>query len=286
MATGRAGSELSWSFGWVRVHRSTPLRPNRAPEPQPSASFSRVRPISVRRHVVLTLVTLGLWLFVRPAIVLWRHGLKGAAAAWSGAVTVLLIVIGSLGGGSDDAAVSAEPGAPSTPARALVAPAQKPTPENATALPQEESAAAVSTAAMTPSPPPATAPAAAATARVAVDPAPTPAPAPAAPRTTAAAPPPAPEPEPAPEPSPPSPPAPVEPVAPAPEPPPPPVVARTYQNCDALNVDYPHGVGRAGAVDRVSGGGSPVTTFEVNDEVYAGNTGRDRDDDQIACERA
>lgn len=61
--------------------------------------------------------------------------------------------------------------------------------------------------------------------------------------------------------------------------------AKTYANCDALHQDYPHGVGRPGATDHTSGS-TPVTTFTVNRAVYDANTGRDRDDDGIACEKA
>ena len=40
-----------------------------------------------------------------------------------------------------------------------------------------------------------------------------------------------------------------------------------YPNCAALNVDYPHGVGRTGAVDHVSGSSASVTNFKVDDAV-------------------
>jgi hypothetical protein len=56
-----------------------------------------------------------------------------------------------------------------------------------------------------------------------------------------------------------------------------------YPNCAALVVDYPHGVGRPGARDHTSG--TPDTRFTVNRSVYEANTGRDGDDDGIACER-
>jgi Protein of unknown function (DUF1524)/Excalibur calcium-binding domain len=64
-----------------------------------------------------------------------------------------------------------------------------------------------------------------------------------------------------------------------------PPAAKVYANCDALNQDYPHGVGRAGARDHTSGS-HPVTDFTVNTAVYDANTGRDRDGDGIACEHA
>ena len=47
---------------------------------------------------------------------------------------------------------------------------------------------------------------------------------------------------------------------------------------------YPHGVGLPGAVDHTRG--KPVTDFAVNSSVYNANTGRDRDGDGIACEKA
>ncbi|ROZ85783.1 excalibur calcium-binding domain-containing protein [Gordonia sp. OPL2] len=60
--------------------------------------------------------------------------------------------------------------------------------------------------------------------------------------------------------------------------------ATAYKNCDALNVDYPHGVGEPGAVDSTSG--TPVTNFTVDQAVYDANeSGRDRDKDGIACEQ-
>jgi hypothetical protein len=57
-----------------------------------------------------------------------------------------------------------------------------------------------------------------------------------------------------------------------------------YDNCDSLNRTFPHGVGRSGAVDHVSGSTQPVTTFYVSSWIYSGNTARDRDGDGIACE--
>lgn len=58
-----------------------------------------------------------------------------------------------------------------------------------------------------------------------------------------------------------------------------------YSDCASLNQVFPHGVGRAGAVDHVSGSTQPVTTFYVSSWIYSGNPGRDRDKDGIACER-
>jgi hypothetical protein len=60
--------------------------------------------------------------------------------------------------------------------------------------------------------------------------------------------------------------------------------ARAYQNT-ALNKVYPHGVGRVGAHDKVSGKSKPVTTFTRSNAVYAKNTKSDRDKDKIACEK-
>lgn len=61
--------------------------------------------------------------------------------------------------------------------------------------------------------------------------------------------------------------------------------AKNYANCDALTVDYPHGVGRPGAKDVTANGSPPVTNFERNSSLYEANTGSDRDRDGIACER-
>lgn len=61
--------------------------------------------------------------------------------------------------------------------------------------------------------------------------------------------------------------------------------AKNYVNCRALNVDYPHGVGRPGAKDRTTNGSAPVTNFQRSSSLYVANTGSDRDRDGIACER-
>jgi hypothetical protein len=49
-----------------------------------------------------------------------------------------------------------------------------------------------------------------------------------------------------------------------------------------MHKDYPHGVGRPGAVDKTSG--TRVTNFYVNKALYDANTKSDRDKDGIACE--
>lgn len=60
--------------------------------------------------------------------------------------------------------------------------------------------------------------------------------------------------------------------------------AKVYPNCGAMNVDFPHGVGRGGARDKTSG--TPVTNFYISDFIYSANaSGRDADKDGIACER-
>lgn len=58
-----------------------------------------------------------------------------------------------------------------------------------------------------------------------------------------------------------------------------------YSNCAALNVVYPYGVGRPGAVDHTRTGTDPVRSFIVSSAVYGLNTARDADHDGIACER-
>jgi hypothetical protein len=63
------------------------------------------------------------------------------------------------------------------------------------------------------------------------------------------------------------------------------VAPKRYANCAALNKVYPHGVGRPGAVDKVSGRTRPVTNFVRNKKVYDLNRGRDGDKDGVACER-
>jgi hypothetical protein len=62
-----------------------------------------------------------------------------------------------------------------------------------------------------------------------------------------------------------------------------------YKNCTAFNKKYRHGVGRAGARDRVRGETPPVTTFLRSTRIYRiairYNDDLDRDDDGVACEK-
>ena len=64
-----------------------------------------------------------------------------------------------------------------------------------------------------------------------------------------------------------------------------PAAAKRYQNCDALNVDYPGGVSMPGAVDKRSGGGTAKYKPTVSTALYEANAGKDRDKDRIACEQ-
>ena len=64
------------------------------------------------------------------------------------------------------------------------------------------------------------------------------------------------------------------------------------KSCTALNKKYPHGVGKAKAVDRDSKGKAikkGVKNFKKSDAIYAQamkyNKGLDRDKDGIACEK-
>jgi Excalibur calcium-binding domain len=61
-----------------------------------------------------------------------------------------------------------------------------------------------------------------------------------------------------------------------------------WKNCSIVNQRYPHGVGRANAVDHTSG--TPVTNFTRSTSLYntamRHHSGLDRDNDGIACERA
>lgn len=61
--------------------------------------------------------------------------------------------------------------------------------------------------------------------------------------------------------------------------------ARHFVNCTAMHRVYPHGVGKVGAHDRVSGHSKPVTTFTRSNALYAANRGSDRDHDGISCEK-
>ena len=66
-------------------------------------------------------------------------------------------------------------------------------------------------------------------------------------------------------------------------------VPAPYTNCTVLHKKWPHGIGRANAVDKVSGSGRPVTTFRKDTAGYSkamtANRGLDRDKDGIACEQ-
>jgi len=62
---------------------------------------------------------------------------------------------------------------------------------------------------------------------------------------------------------------------------------RLYRNCTALNAKYPHGLGRANAVDKTSG--ERVTNFRRSTRLFlvamSYNRGLDRDKDRVACEK-
>lgn len=62
---------------------------------------------------------------------------------------------------------------------------------------------------------------------------------------------------------------------------------KSYSNCAALKVDYPHGVARVGGFD-VSGGKrkSPQPAYKVSNALYDANSNLDRDGDGVACESA
>ena len=64
--------------------------------------------------------------------------------------------------------------------------------------------------------------------------------------------------------------------------------AVSHRNCTELQKTYPHGVGRANAVDRVTSG-RPVTTWKKDTKAYdaamRANRGLDRDRDGVACEK-
>jgi hypothetical protein len=57
---------------------------------------------------------------------------------------------------------------------------------------------------------------------------------------------------------------------------------RVFKNCTAMHRQYPHGVGRPGAVDKTSG--TPDTKFFRSRPLYDANRRSDRDKDGIACE--
>lgn len=59
-----------------------------------------------------------------------------------------------------------------------------------------------------------------------------------------------------------------------------------HDNCTNFNKRFPHGVGQRGAHDR----GGDVTNFKRSNRIYnraeRHNSGLDRDNDRIACEKA
>jgi hypothetical protein len=55
-----------------------------------------------------------------------------------------------------------------------------------------------------------------------------------------------------------------------------------FSNCESLNEVYPHGVAKKGYAEKGGGlTGEPL----VNNKLYNANKGRDRDKDNVACER-
>jgi hypothetical protein len=61
---------------------------------------------------------------------------------------------------------------------------------------------------------------------------------------------------------------------------------KVYKNCTKLHADYPHGIRKKGAKDKVSGSSDPVPTklIPVKVKLYKANTKLDRDKDGVACE--
>ena len=60
---------------------------------------------------------------------------------------------------------------------------------------------------------------------------------------------------------------------------------KRYGSCAKMNLDFPHGVGLRGAIDKTKDG-DPVRNFAIKPDVYKVNQGRlDRDKDKIACEK-
>ncbi len=64
-----------------------------------------------------------------------------------------------------------------------------------------------------------------------------------------------------------------------------PAALKDYANCTKMNKDYPHGVGRLYATDKVSGNTPKVRNFYRNNALYRLNKESDRDGDKIACEK-
>ena len=62
-----------------------------------------------------------------------------------------------------------------------------------------------------------------------------------------------------------------------------PILEKKFSNCAALNKVYPGGVAKASS--SVNKGGATKLAPVVNAKVYKENSGKDRDNDGIACEK-
>ncbi|HEU0241767.1 MAG TPA: excalibur calcium-binding domain-containing protein [Micromonosporaceae bacterium] len=61
--------------------------------------------------------------------------------------------------------------------------------------------------------------------------------------------------------------------------------ATHYKNCTAMHAAYPHGVGKAFAVDHVASKKiKRVTNFHIDSALYKANKALDTDHDGVACE--
>lgn len=208
--------------------------------------------LSGRTHLLLGVLSCGLWLLAAPAVHLWKRGSRQLAGLWAAGATVVLVVAAAGAGSSSPAGSTAGTtqagSAPSSAAgvRPLAAIPSSPAAQTASAVPTTRAPA-------TTTPPPATSRAAKAS----------PSSRPTSRTSTTSKP---------------------KPSTTRPKPPPTSTGATDYPNCTAMHVDYPHGVGRPGAHDKTSG--TPVTTFTVSAALYAANSESDRDGDGIACEKA
>ena len=61
--------------------------------------------------------------------------------------------------------------------------------------------------------------------------------------------------------------------------------ATHYRTCAQLNAKWPHGVGKAFAIDQVTGKTKRVRDFHISTALYTANKKFDTDHDGIACER-
>ncbi len=234
-----------------------------------------------RLHIILGVVTLGVWLLAIPAVIAWRRGERGWAAGLAVAAVVAFGAIGNTLPEAEQTTVTAA-AEESSPPSATASSSPSASPSSSPAVSSQAPAA--------PSPTPSSTIAAfadgAATPK-ARPVAPTPTSAPAAKATTTTTKPTAkPTSKPTAKPKTATSTATKKPTTSTTTKKPTTTAAavKDFANCTEMRKVYPHGVGKPGAVDKTTGT-PPVTNFHESAALYAANSESDRDGDQIACEQ-